>query len=96
VYTSTPKQNIIHRTSTKPSTINNTTKATITITTTKTNDYDTAKYNPSIATFACHTPSFRIALRNAGAGKISANASGNSTSSDTDSSSVMLGLITRK
>jgi hypothetical protein len=58
--------------------------------------YETARYNPSIATFACHIPNFLTARRNAGAGKISTKQTGNKTMSDMENMSVMLGFMTRK
>lgn len=58
--------------------------------------YETAKYNPSIATFACQMPNFLIARINAGAGNRSANDTGKSIMRDMESRRVMEGLITRK
>jgi hypothetical protein len=58
--------------------------------------YETAKYNPSIATLACQIPNFLIALKNAGAGKIRQKQTGNRTTREMEKMSVMLGLMTRK
>lgn len=58
--------------------------------------YETARYKPSIAIFACHIPNLRIARKNAGAGRMNMKHMGNSTTSEMDNISVMLGLITRK
>jgi hypothetical protein len=58
--------------------------------------YPPPRYNPSIATFACQIPSRRTSLNIAGAGTMSANATGTSTISSNESSIVIPGLITRK
>ena len=53
-------------------------------------------YNPSTATFACHSPSRRTSRSIHDAGSTSASDTGTTTTSSSDSRSVILGLMTRK